>query len=166
MLRKLSCQIALAAVLVVSLAGPAAASAPSHPLVGLYRSSSISGTKLEFRVSKGICPPDERGGEQHQKKGYCFVPLKFPTPATPCPGGLVYNDEEYDLFTTLIPSSGKLKSPLTSSSGAAGEFRIAIGKHGGATGYLELLTLHDAPESEVLEKCPSGRIAFTAKRVG
>jgi hypothetical protein len=155
-----------AVLLTLSLVPAAGASTPSHPQTGLYRSSTFGGTKFEFRIKIAVCPPDERGGNQHQKRGYCFVPVGNPAlPVTPCPSGSTFNDEYYDLFNVLIPSSGKFKSPLTSSSEAKGEFHITIGRHGTATGYLELTTVHYAPGTETPEKCPSGRIAFTAKRV-
>jgi hypothetical protein len=158
--------VSTALLMALSLVSAASASTPSHPQTGLYRSSAFAGTKFEFRIKVAVCPPDERGGNQHQKKGYCFVPVgNGALPATPCPGGATFNDEYYDLFNVLIPSSGKIKSPLTSSSEAFGEFHITIGRHGTASGYMELTTVHYAPGTETPEKCPSGRIAFTAKRV-
>lgn len=158
---------ALAALLgALSLVSAASAKTSTHPETGLYRSSTFDGTKFEFRIRVQVCPPDERGGNQHQKKGYCFVPVGTAAlPVTPCPSGESFDDEPYDLFNVLIPSSGKIKSPLTSSSEARGEFHIAVGRHGTAGGYLELTTVHYAPGTETPEKCPSGRIAFTAKRV-
>ena len=153
-------------LLALSLVPVASASTPPHPQTGLYRSSTFAGTKFEFRIKVAVCPPDERGGNQHQKKGYCFVPVGAGAlPATPCPSGATFSDEYYDLFNVLIPKTGKIKSPLTSSSEAFGEFHITIGRHGTASGYMELTTVHYAPGTETPEKCPSGRIAFTAKRV-
>lgn len=143
---------------------PAYAHSPIHPLTGRYVASTSVGTTFEFRVVKATCPPPVRGGAQHQKKGFCFAPVSEPTFDDACPSGFVTHGEIYALFEELLSASGTLSEPETSSSGTTGSFHITVDRHGHATGYFEIVGMHFLEGSETTEKCPSGRIAFTAKR--
>lgn len=155
---------ALLAVMLAMVAAPAYAQSPSHPQTGRYLASTSVGTTFEFHVVKATCPPPVRGGNQHQKKGFCLAPTSEPTFDAPCPSGFVTHGETYALFEELLSSSGMLSEPETSSDGTTGSFHITVDKHGHAAGYFEIVGMHFLEGSETNEKCPSGRITFTAKR--
>lgn len=145
-------------------AAPAYAQSSGHPQTGRYLASTSVGTTFEFHVVKATCPPPVRGGNQHQKKGFCFDPVSELTFDDPCPSGFVTHGEIYALFEELLSASGVLSEPEISSDGTTGSFHITVDKHGHAAGYFEIVGMHFLEGSETNEKCPSGRITFTAKR--
>jgi hypothetical protein len=155
----------LIGVIFAAFAVPASAHAPSHPQIGRYKASTSVGTSFEFRVVKATCPPPVRGGNQHQKRGFCLLPLGEPTFDYTCPSGFTIHGEIYALFEELLSASGKLVEPETSSSGTTGTFHISVDRSGHATGFFEIVALHAIEGSETLEKCPTGRMTFSAKRV-
>ena len=148
----------------VALAIPALACATVGPQTGLYKATTSAGTKFDFRVIKATCAPPVRGGNQHQKKGFCFAPLTDPTINLKCPGGAEYDGESYALFEELLSGSGQLSTPETSSDGTTGDFHIAVDRHGHASGYFEIVEQHYAEGAQTPTKCPSGKITFSAKR--
>lgn len=148
--------LALAALCV-----PAAAKSTAHPKTGVYRGHASNGVSIRFRVVHRTCPPAVRGGLQNQRLGYCYVPGPSPAVTETCPSGFVRHDIYLGLFQTLLSSKGKLTLPVTSSDGGTGTFHIAVDNHGHATGYYEQVIVHGT-DSGALEKCPTGRITFTA----
>src|ERR1700689_4039495 len=152
----------LLAVVVVS---GAYAQSPFRPQTGLYKAKTSTGGSFTFRVLKATCPPPVRGGAQHQKKGFCFVPISEFTFDQKCPSGAEIHDEGYALFEELLSSTGKLAEPETSSDGTTGVFHVTVARNGHASGYIEVITIRQPyQEGEAAEKCPSGRITFTASR--
>jgi hypothetical protein len=153
----------LLAVILAVLAPAALAAAPG-PQAGRYKATTSAGTPFEFRVVKATCPPPVRGGNQHQKKGFCFAPLTDPTINLKCPDGAEYDGESYALFEELLSSAGTLSTPETSSDGTTGVFHITVDRHGHATGYFEIIEQHYAEGAQTPTPCPSGKITFSAKR--
>jgi hypothetical protein len=89
----------------------------------------------------------------------------MPTFDLTCPSGFTIHGEIYALFEELLSSAGKLSEPETSSNGTTGSFHVTVDRRGHAKGYFEILELHAPLEGEAApERCPSGRISFTAKR--
>jgi hypothetical protein len=152
----------LAAILAVP--APATLAATPGPQTGRYKATTSAGTNFEFRVVKATCPPPVRGGNQHQKKGFCFAPLTDPTINLKCPDGAEYDGESYALFEELLSSAGTLSTPETSSDGTTGVFHITVDRHGHATGYFEIIEQHFAEGAQTPTPCPSGKITFSAKR--
>jgi hypothetical protein len=151
-------------VLAVLATASASARSAGHPQTGHYKASTSVGTTFEFRVLKATCAPPVRGGAQHQRKGYCFAPLSMPTFDLTCPSGFVFHGEIYALFEELLSTAGKLSEPETSSNGTTGSFHVAVDRRGHAGGYFEIVEPHYPLEGGTAERCPSGRISFTAKR--
>jgi hypothetical protein len=151
--------LAIAAVSVT----PALAATPT-PQTGRYKATTSVGTPFEFRVVKATCPPPVRGGNQHQKKGFCFAPITDPTINLKCPDGAEYDGESYALFEELLSSAGTLSTPETSSDGTTGVFHVTVDHHGHASGYFEIVEQHYAEGAQTPTPCPSGKITFSAKR--
>jgi hypothetical protein len=154
----------LLATMAVALAIPALASATSGPQTGRYKATTSAGTAFEFRVVKATCAPPVRGGNQHQKKGFCFAPVTDPTIDLKCPDGAEYGGESYALFEELLSSSGQLSTPETSSDGTTGVFHITVDRRGHASGYFQIVEQHYAEGAQTPTPCPSGKITFSAKR--
>ena len=163
MTRRAGTLTVLAVTILVALASSALAAAPGLQS-GRYKATTSVGTSFEFRVVKATCAPPVRGGEQHQKKGFCFAPVTDPTLNLKCPDGAEFAGESYALFETLLSSSGTLSSPETSSNGTTGVFHITVDHHGHAGGYFEIVESHYSEAAQAPEKCPSGKITFSAKR--
>lgn len=155
---------ALLATTLAALALPSLAAAGPGPQTGLYKATTSAGTAFSFRVVKATCAPPVRGGNQHQKKGFCFAPVTDPTINLKCPDGAEYSGESYALFEELLSSSGQLSTPETSSDGTTGVFHITVDRHGHATGYFEIVEQHYAIEAQTPTPCPSGKVTFSAKR--
>jgi hypothetical protein len=143
---------------------PAALAVAPAPQTGRYKATTSAGTPFEFRVIKTTCAPPVRGGNQHQKKGFCFVPITDPTLNLKCPDGAEYDGESYALFEELLSSAGTLSTPETSSDGTMGVFHVTVDHHGHASGYFEIVEQHYAEGAQTPTACPSGKITFSAKR--
>jgi hypothetical protein len=154
----------LATTLAICVVAPAALAATPGPQTGRYKATTSAGTAFEFRVIKATCAPPVRGGNQHQKKGFCFSPLTDPTIDLKCPDGAEYDGESYALFEELLSSSGQLSTPETSSDGTTGIFHITVDHRGHAAGYFEIVEQHYAIGAQTPTACPSGKITFSAKR--
>jgi hypothetical protein len=154
---------AFLATTLATLALPSLAAAASAPQTGRYKATTSVGTPFEFRVVKATCPPPVRGGNQHQKKGFCFAPITDPTLNLKCPDGAEYAGESYALFEELLSSAGTLSTPETSSDGTTGVFHVTV-DHGHASGYFEIVEQHYAEGAQTPTPCPSGKITFSAKR--
>ncbi len=149
---------------VAALVLPSLATAASTPQTGLYKATTSAGTAFSFRVIKATCAPPVRGGNQHQKKGFCFAPVSDPTIDLKCPDGAEYSGESYALFEELLTSKGQLSTPETSSDGTTGVFHVTVDHHGHATGYFEIVEQHYGEGAQTPTSCPSGKITFSAKR--
>jgi hypothetical protein len=75
-----------------------------------------------------------------------------------------YDGKSYALFEELLSSAGTLSTPETSSDGTTGVFHVTVDHHGHASGYFEIVEQHYAEGAQTPEKCPSGKITFSAKR--
>jgi|GEM_PF-3157694 len=163
-LRRATLQAILVTVLATCAAAAPALAATLGPQTGRYKATTSAGTSFEFRVVKATCPPPVRGGNQHQKKGFCFAPLTDPTINLKCPDGAEYDGESYALFEELLSSRGQLSAPETSSDGTTGVFHITVDHRGHASGYFEIVEQHYAIGAQTPTPCPSGKITFSAKR--
>jgi hypothetical protein len=163
----MSARIGMLTVLVASIfaaiAPSALAAAPSLQ-TGRYKATTSSGTTFEFRVVKATCAPPVRGGNQHQKKGFCFAPITDPTLDLKCPSGAAYDGESYALFEVLLSSAGALSEPETSSDGTTGVFHVTVDRHAHASGYFEIDEPHYPEGAQTPEQCLSGKVTFSAKR--
>ena len=148
-----------------SSAAPTPAASASHPLTGRYKATTSNGGSFDFKIAQLVCPRQGRGGNQHQRKGYCFVPGAAPTFTEACPSGYALGDDTYPLFNALLSSAGKLSSPEIRSDGAKGSFHLTVNNKGRASGYLEVTVPHSTDDATgTTETCRSGRITFTARR--
>lgn len=155
--------VAVGPLLVAALA-PAAQGAQLKPLTGVYKATPSIGSPWEFRVAKATCAPPVRGGNQHKKKGFCLRPVSEPTFNVSCPSGATIFNAGVVVDELLFSAAGKLAWSWTASDDSTGSFHIGVDRHGHATGYYEVNESHFVPASETTEKCPSGRISFTARR--
>ena len=134
-------------------------------LTGRYKATTSTGGSFDFKVAEIVCPRQGRGGNQHQRKGYCFVPGAPPTFAVACPSGYVLANDSYALFNALLTSAGKLSSPEVRSDGANGTFHLTVDRKGHAKGYLDVTLMRSTDDvTGATETCTTGRITFTAKR--
>jgi len=158
--------LGLAAMLALGICvAPAAAKSSGHPLTGRYKATTSTGGSFDFQIAKIVCPRQGRGGNQHQRKGSCFVPGAAPTFTEACPSGYALGDDSYALFNALLSSAGKLSSPEIRSDGAKGSFHLTVNNKGRASGYLEVTVPHSTDDATgTTETCRSGRITFTARR--
>jgi len=158
--------LGLAAMLALGICvAPAAAKSAGHPLTGRYKAMSSAGTAFDFRIADRVCPRQGRGGNQHQRKGSCFVPGTPPTFDLACPSGYVLRNDTYPLFNTLLTAAGKLSSPAVSSNGEIGAFHITVDTKGRAKGYFEVTLKRSTDDvTGTTETCSTGRITFTARR--
>jgi hypothetical protein len=153
----------LIASVFATIAPSALAAAPGLQ-TGRYKATTSAGTQFEFRVIKATCPPPVRGGNQHQKKGFCFAPITDPTLDLKCPSGAMYDGESYALFEELLSSTGTLSTPETSSDGTTGVFHLTVDRHAHASGYFEIDEPHYLEGAQTPEQCLSGKVTFSAKR--
>lgn len=156
-------RIAVLAIALGLVPAAALAASSAHPVTGLYKATPKTGKPFSFHIVKAICPPPVRGGNQHQKLGYCYKPVGDPTFDITCKSGATIDGESYALFDGLLTSAGKLSEPETSSDGTTGAFHITVGTNGHASGFYEVV-FHRSGGGSV-EKCPTGRITFTAQKV-
>ena len=154
----------VAGLLLVSALAPTAHAAQLKPLTGLYKATPSTGSPWELRVVKATCAPPVRGGNQHQKKGFCLRSVSEPSFNVTCPSGATIFNASVTIDELLFSATGKLAWSWTASDDSTGTFHITVDRHGHATGYYEVNETHFIPASETTEKCPSGRISFTAKR--
>ena len=155
--------IVVAVGLAVVAAAAAGARSPSHPKTGHYKGTTSQGEAFDFKVVRSTCAPPVRGGNQHQKKGYCFLPDAAAVNINEtCPSGFVIQDT-FDTFEYLLPAHGATPIRGTRSDGATSVLRLTVATNGKATGTLEQTAPH-MTDSGVLEQCPSGKLMLKAKR--
>jgi hypothetical protein len=146
-------------------AAPAPAKSSGHPQTGRYKATPTAGAAFDFRIADRVCPRQGRGGNQHQRKGSCFVPGTLPTFDLACPSGYVLRNDTYALFNVLLTSAGKLSSPAVSSNGEIGAFHLTVDTKGHAKGYFEVTLKRPTDDvTGTTETCSTGRITFTARR--
>lgn len=148
---------------VVLVAVPAVDARPgARPKTGLYKGTTSQNHAFDFRVVKATCAPPVRGGNQHQKKGYCFEPVTQEVDITEtCPSGFVL-DDVYVPVEFLLPAHGAITiRGNTRSDGENDTLHLDVGTNGKATGTLVETTPHTTDAGPV-EQCSSGLVRLTA----
>jgi hypothetical protein len=129
------------------------------PKVGVYKGVTSQGKPIAFRIAVALCPPQERGGNQHQRTGYCYQPVgevlvidncADKTPAT----------SDYPLFAALLTPAGKVSMPEISSDGSSGSFHLTVSANGTASGTLSQKEKAFSPVTNTQITCPSGTVTF------
>lgn len=146
----------------VSAGGAAGFSSALTPKTGIYKGMTSQGKAISFRIVIAVCPPQERGGNQHQRKGYCFQPVSEPVVIDHCADGTPATSL-YPLFSALLTAAGAVTSPEVSSDGSTGTFHLTVSSNGTAKGALEQKEFAFSSTANASIKCPSGNVTFTLR---